>query len=220
MDGFLLVAQYSPLLNGRPFGVDLPGDPSRREDWEALFDEYFHPTANLTALEESAAEISRSLDVRAAPPVKVVLTIPTPDPRCTDWDGRGRSLADASERIAVTSWAMDELLSRWRKAGYRRLKLAGFYYMTEQGSWNDPVLHSFSRRCRGLRLRSFAIPGITSSWMTEFNRAGVRLRGPAAFPRLFPAAASATAPFFEVLRPYRPGVRYGGRDRDPLRCGG
>jgi hypothetical protein len=52
------------------------------------------------------------------------------------------------------------------------LVLAGFYYMTEQGSWDDKVLHIFPELCHKNGLHSFAIPGISSSWVTEFNRAG------------------------------------------------
>ena len=87
MDGFLLMAQYSPLLNGRAFATDLEGPPSRQEDWIALFDEYFHSSANLTALDTCAAEMARCMPRDAARyRLKVVLALPVPDPRCTDWD--------------------------------------------------------------------------------------------------------------------------------------
>lgn len=172
MDGFLLLAQYSPLLNGRSFGADLKGEPSRKEDWLALFDEYFYCGANLQALENCAAEVNRKLDSPAAELTKVVLAIPTADRRCTDWDDKGFSLAEESHRIEVTEWAMQELVNRWQGSRFRKLELVGFYYMTEQGAWNDPVLTAFPRLCRKFGVRSFAIPGITSSWMTEFTRAG------------------------------------------------
>lgn len=171
LDGFLMLAQYSPLLNGRSFGLDLEGGASRREDWIALFDEYFHPQDNLAALEKCAAELRRLLSLRF-PPARVVLAVPTPDPRCRDWDGKGYSLAPPAHRVDSTGWAMKELLVRWRQAGYKNLELVGFYYMTEQGAWDDPVVNSFPRLCRSHGLRSFAIPGITSSWLTEFTRAG------------------------------------------------
>ncbi|NLN87272.1 MAG: DUF4855 domain-containing protein, partial [Syntrophomonadaceae bacterium] len=66
MDGFLMLAQYSPLLNGRAFAADLKGSPSRQEDWVALFDEYFHSSANLTALDVCAAEMAHRLPREAA----------------------------------------------------------------------------------------------------------------------------------------------------------
>ncbi|HRY11936.1 MAG TPA: DUF4855 domain-containing protein [Syntrophomonadaceae bacterium] len=173
MDGFLLMAQYSPLLNGRAFATDLEGPPSRQEDWIALFDEYFHSSANLTALDTCAAEMARCMPRDAARyRLKVVLALPVPDPRCTDWDQKGTSLADPGRRVEVLTWAMQELLGRWDRAENRRLELVGFYYMTEQGSYDDPVLHAFPRLCRQHGLKSFAIPGITSTWMTEFCRAG------------------------------------------------
>lgn len=172
MDGFLLLAQHSPLLNGRSFGLDLKGKPARREDWIALFDEYFHPQSNLQALENCTAEVNHQLQLGKTRQVKVVLSIPTPDPRCSDWDNEGYSLAEDSQRIEVTEWAMQELICRWKNANFQHLTLAGFYYMTEQGTWNDQVLHMFPKLCDIYGLTSFSIPGITSSWITEFTRAG------------------------------------------------
>lgn len=173
MDGFLLLAQYSPLLNGRAFATDLKGPPSRREDWVALFDEYFHSSANLAALDACAGELVHRLPLEAARfRLKVVLALPVPDPRCTDWDQKGTSLADPERRLEVLTWAMQDLIGRWDRTKHRWLDLAGFYYMNEQGSYDDPLLHAFPTLCRQYGLKSFAIPGITSTWMTEFSRAG------------------------------------------------
>lgn len=170
MDGYLLLAQYSPLLNGRCFAPDLSGPPSRREDWLALFNEYFHSTHNLRALDDCARDLEQRLGRKQA--IRVVLGVPTPDPRCRDWDNAGYSLALEEHRVEAVRWAMDELLERWKLAGFRRLVLAGFYYLTEQGSYNDPVLSIFPQLCRERGLCSFAIPGISSSYMTEFIRIG------------------------------------------------
>lgn len=170
MDGFLLLAQYSPLLNGRSFAPDLSGPPSRREDWTALFDEYFHPRANLYALEECARTVGSCLSRKQL--VRVVLGIPTPDPRCGNWDERGCSLAVESNRIEAARWAFRELLQRWGRARFRHLILAGFYYLAEQGIYDDPVITIFPQLCREHGLASFAIPGISSSYMTEFKRVG------------------------------------------------
>ncbi len=188
MDGFLLLAQYSPLLNGRVFGTDLKGSPSRQDDWVALFDEYFHSTANLAALDACAGEMARRLPREAARfRLKVVLALPVPDPRCPDWDQKGTSLADPGRRLEVLTWAMQDLIGRWDRAQHRWLELAGFYYMNEQGSYDDPLLHAFPNLCRQYGLKSFAIPGITSTWMTEFSRAGfdgINLQSSHAFRKL------------------------------------
>lgn len=172
MDGFLMLAQYSPLLNGRGYGLDLSGPPSRKEDWLALFDEYFHPQANLSAMDLCLEKLAGHFQHDRAVPVKVVLSIPTADPRCVDWDDSGYSLEEEAHRLEVTRWAMQELLKRWEQAGFCHLYLVGFYYMTEQGSYNSSLLHAFPQMCRELGMRSFAIPGITSTWITEFSRAG------------------------------------------------
>lgn len=173
MDGFLILAQYSPLLNGRAFAADLKGPPSRREDWMALFDEYFRANNNLAALEKCAEELNRQLPWQSTGlSLKIVLAIPTPDQRCIDWDQKGGSLADPGQRIEAIDWAMQDLIMRWSQAQYQHLRLAGFYCMVEQGAWNDPVLQAFPVLCRKYGVGSFAIPGIYSSWLTEFKRAG------------------------------------------------
>lgn len=173
MDGFLLLAQYSPLLNGRAYAADLKGPPSLQEDWNALFNEYFHDNCNLPALDNCAGEITRQLPTESRGlSLKVVLAIPTPDQRCTNWDQKGWSLADSRGRIDAIEWAMQDLSSRWQRAGFKHLQLAGFYYMDEQGAWNDPVMQAFTVLCRNYGVGSFAIPGISSAWITEFKRAG------------------------------------------------
>jgi len=172
MDGFLILAQYSPLQNGRAFSPDLAGAPSRKEDWLALFDQYFAAGTNLDALDSCAGEIKDNPGIWNSRPVKVVLGIPCPDSRCQEWDRPGYSLSGALQRIEVTRWAMHELMARWAEKRYEHLSLAGFYYMSEQGVWNDRLLRQFPRLCHELGLRSFAIPGITSAWLTEFSRAG------------------------------------------------
>jgi len=172
MDGFLIMAQYSPLQNGRAFAPDLAGAPSRKEDWLALFDEYFAAGVNLEALNSCAGQIKNSPGIEDLRPVKVVLGIPCPDPRCREWEGPGYSLAGAAQQIEVTRWAMNELMARWAESGYEHLHLAGFYHMSEQGVWNDSLLNQFPRLCHEFGMRAFAIPGITSAWMTEFSRAG------------------------------------------------
>lgn len=172
MDGFLILAQYSPLQNGRAFSPDLAGAPSRKEDWLALFDEYFAAGANLDALNTCAGQIKDSPGIVNSHPVRVVLGIPCPDPRCQEWERPGYSLAEAQRRIEVTRWAMHELMARWAESRCEHIDLVGFYYMSEQGVWNDSLLRQFPRLCHEYGLRSFAIPGITSAWMTEFSRAG------------------------------------------------
>lgn len=170
MDGFLLLAQYSPLLNGRTFGTDLPGPPSYQEDWIALFKEYFRPENNLYALEKCAREVSKVL--RRYCQIKIVLGVPTPDPRCTNWDGAGLSLTEEENCLKVVKWALKELLRNWSQARFKYLKLTGFYYMTEQGSLENAVIKNFPGFCKEYGLRSYVIPGIYSSWLTEFSRAG------------------------------------------------
>lgn len=170
MDGFLFLSQHSPLLNGRVFAPELKGAPSRQEDWLALFAEYFQPAANLAALDKCIELQDEELG-QSGLPVKVVLGIPTADPRCINWDQSGYSLSPDENRIEVTRWAMQQLLESWSKANFQHLQLAGFYYLSEQGAWDDRLLHSFPRLCREWGLRSFAIPGITSKWITEFCRA-------------------------------------------------
>ncbi|NLK52651.1 MAG: DUF4855 domain-containing protein, partial [Syntrophomonadaceae bacterium] len=200
MDGFLMLAQYSPLLNGRTYGLDLSGESSRQEDWEALFEEYFSPESNLSALDYSVNEAKQDLTASTYR-VKVVLMLPTPSYQVRNWDGKGLSLVSPKNRIDVFRWAMQALIDRWKQAKFKNLDLVGFYYMTEQGVWDDPVLHAFPQLCRQFGYRSFAIPGITSSWMTEFTRVGFDCVS------LQPSHAFA----WNLFRPARYLLKYAGR---------
>lgn len=184
-DGFVMLAQYSPLLNGKPLSADLPESKTavaEIEDWEALFREYFAPNFNLRALEEATKETAAVLD-QPAYKVEVFLGIPTPSPLASSFSDLGSCEGlelpfevvekglDTPQVYAVW-WAMQEVKQRFQEAGFKHLVLAGFYYQTEQGWPTDKVQTAFPLLCRTLGLHSMAIPGVTSSFPLEFCEVG------------------------------------------------
>lgn len=179
-NSFVMFSQYSPLLNGRPLGRDLPqmgGGPAETEDWKAVFDEYFAENRNLDALEESVGELVKAVG-RDDYQVEVYLGIPTPQPRVSAWQelGTGGLPIERNEfkvpEVYAVWWSMRGLYDRFQKQGYKHLKLAGFYYQSEQGYPGDKVQESFPLLCRYLGLRSIAIPGVTSSYPLNFKKNG------------------------------------------------
>ncbi|NPV92291.1 MAG: DUF4855 domain-containing protein [Firmicutes bacterium] len=178
--GFIMLSQYSPLLNGRPLGRDLPelgGGPAGAKDWQAVFDEYFADQMNLDALEATVEEVSKAIG-RDDYQVEVYLGIPTPNPKASDW----KELSPVGvptvkndfrvPEVYAVWWGMQGLYERFQKQGYQHLKLSGFYYQTEQGYPGDTVQESFPLMCRYLGLKSIAIPGVTSSYPLNFKKDG------------------------------------------------
>ena len=186
-DGFVMLAQYSPLLSGRPFSADLPeskNSAAESEDWKALFGEYFAPGFNLSALEEAVGKAAAVLN-RPAYKAKVFLGIPTPLPLAsmekfsspaflpeTDIPKEISEKNLDTPQVHIVWQAMQEVKQRFEKAGFRHLTLSGFYYQTEQGLPQDEVQKAFPLLCKALGLRSMAIPGVTSSFPLWFCQAG------------------------------------------------
>ncbi|MBE3576328.1 MAG: DUF4855 domain-containing protein [Limnochordales bacterium] len=123
-------------------------------DWLWLVDTYFFPDGPLASLDEAVAWAGHRLgDVEHK--VKVILALPSPNPKQTEfWSGidedsgarqyfeskglvigrdssKNRFTGTLAERRAVVEWMIDEILARWRQAGFHRLELAGFYWYEE-----------------------------------------------------------------------------------------
>ncbi|HSV74679.1 MAG TPA: DUF4855 domain-containing protein, partial [Chthonomonadales bacterium] len=128
-DAFLFLIQASHR------GVRTEIGETQREDWAYHLDRWFAPGRDLAALDEA---LHRAAAVLGEPPAPraVILSIPYPHPAVRDFgdvdgDGRSEDLSTAAGRDAVLRWYLGEARARFRAAGYRRLRLWGFYWMRE-----------------------------------------------------------------------------------------
>jgi len=129
-DSFLFLA-----FGGAPSGTTYISGASNKADWEFYFDQLlFRPDRSLAALDACIRDVEKTLGPR--PPVPVILMIPYPSREQrqfgdVDGDGRSEDLSQAADRERAVRWAVDQMLARWNRTHFSRLKLWGFYWMNE-----------------------------------------------------------------------------------------
>jgi hypothetical protein len=107
---------------------------TRQADWESELDTWFAPGRDLHALDEALQRAQQKHG--PAPKRQVMLGIPYPNPRVSDFgdvdgDGVGKSLATVEGRAQVAAWYMQEAARRFAQADFRHLELWGLYWMNE-----------------------------------------------------------------------------------------
>lgn len=108
--------------------------PAIELDWLDCMNRLFEPEKQLNALEQAALELEKEMGVPVRP--WVILTLPCPDTRVTNWSEetpeRAWNFRDSEEdRQEAIRWYMDTMLSRWEEAGFSQLRLLGFYWFNE-----------------------------------------------------------------------------------------
>ncbi len=161
------------------------GRLARKVDWEEIINELFKNGENLDGLNTAAASIARK--VPTAPPIKVVLFIPYPDARQTDFgnidkDGASQNFKKLPDRFKAVQWYLGEVLKKWKEKNFKNVKLVGFYWIAESISQvrkdtllsSDPELVKMvSEYIHALGYKLFWIPWAQAFGRAEWKNAGI-----------------------------------------------
>ncbi len=126
--------------------LPFPNMAETKAAWENYMDNLFESGRQLDALNSAMLEINKRRNslVLNTKKEKVVLTLPYPSPKVSDWgklEENGPSLsfdpAKVGEeqayknRLAAVTWYKDKLINRWYQSEYKYLKLEGIYWFQE-----------------------------------------------------------------------------------------
>lgn len=126
--------------------LPFPNMTETKADWEKYMDNLFEPGRQLDALNTAMFEMNKRRNslVLNTKKEKVVLTLPYPSPKVSDWgklEENGPSLSfDPAKvgqeqayknRLAAITWYKDKLINRWYQSEYKYLKLEGIYWFQE-----------------------------------------------------------------------------------------
>lgn len=108
--------------------------PTMEADWLECRDRLFAPGLQLDALEQAAAGIEAELGRPVQ--VWVILTLPYPDVRVTDWSEGGAERSwdfhsSDEHRLEAMQWYVATILEQWEQARFAHLRLLGFYWFHE-----------------------------------------------------------------------------------------
>lgn len=145
-DAFLIMEINECPIGGpaKSLAFGYGNDSGDKASWSDFLDYWFNePGKGLNALDKAVGDAARRI---GNPPVtrKVVVSMPEPiiHLKATDaksstayWgslNGRKLDFKNATDRIDAVKWFIDEVRSRWNKAGFSNLELYGFYIFTEE----------------------------------------------------------------------------------------
>ena len=122
------------LVYSLPGGLRTEIGATRQADWQYCLDRWFAPDRDLGALDEAIARAAKGGP--APPPRQVILMIPYMNRTVrefgdVDGDGQTEDLATPEGRDRVIAWYREQAVRRFAAAGYRHLRLWGFYWMGE-----------------------------------------------------------------------------------------
>lgn len=130
-DGFLFLEFKDG--SGRNYTVGYEKLNARKGEWAWLLDRIFEQGKSLSALDRCIDEEIARLG-KPAFRHRVVLGLPEAIRDQKDWgelDGRTMDFSKEEDQIAATKWYIEELVDRFKAAGYKHLDLSGFYWVAE-----------------------------------------------------------------------------------------
>lgn len=130
-DGFLFLEFADG--KGHNYAYGYAKKQARKIEWEWLLDRLFEKGKALDALNQCIENEKKNI---GKPSFKhqVILGIAIPLPKQKDWgsiDGNPLDFNQQSDQIKAAQWYIDQLMTRFKKAKYKNLELAGFYWVDE-----------------------------------------------------------------------------------------
>jgi hypothetical protein len=165
------------MFGGSPSGKMYSDGPTDLVDWKFYIDTLFAPDLNLAALDAAVSQAAKTL----GPPrqkVPIILMIPYPSQSMKafgDVDGSGRSLdlSNTDDAARAVAWLVDETSRRFAAAGYKNLKLWGYYWMNEGISPPDePIVKATSRLLHDRKLGFHWIPWFNAPGIPKWRDLG------------------------------------------------
>lgn len=156
-DGFLFLGNY---FHGRSFMATGQHTPTCREDWLDMLDRLFAKQESIPALDE-ALDKARTQIPGTFQRRKVVIFLPDPQAGQTDWgeiDGRMLDFNSFEDRILACNWFVDRIVERFSEGDFRNIRLAGIYWLTENGGFLPQHLSQVARHIHDKELEFYWIP--------------------------------------------------------------
>lgn len=168
-DGFLMVefvvysddGTLSYAIDG-----DWPyGDLSRKEHWEYVLKHQLglDNCTGCKAIDELITELTPKL---GAPnrKHKIVFSVPVPTKATRVWGsvgGRDLNFEGYEDRIIAINWYIDRVMEEWKKADFKNLELAGFYWVQESPQYGEAtgiMATKVNEYVHSLGLKSYWVP--------------------------------------------------------------
>ena len=171
-DGFL----FLEFKDGKGYGYGSRYDKkdARKIEWLWLLDRIFEDGKALSALNQC---IQSQISLIGKPGFKhqVVIGLPEALPNQKDWgeiNGRPMDFAKQEDQITATRWYIDELMKRFKKAGFKNLDMAGFYWVSEDTETCKDLTVPLSAYIHSLKKKFYWIPYWNAKGFDQWKELG------------------------------------------------
>ncbi len=157
-DGFLFLEFTDG--KGRNFAPGYNKQNARRGEWEWLQGRQFAKDKAFSALDQC---ITEQIKILGKPGFKhkLVVGIPSPISDQKDWgeiNGKVMDFSKTEDRIEAGKWYIDRFLEQYTKQKYKKIKLAGFYWVDEDVIRCADILIPLGDYIRSKKLKFYWIP--------------------------------------------------------------
>lgn len=176
-DGYLFLPSGNYLPTG--YAYDSADHPNNAGDWQYLVEQMFTAGINFDALDQATGDVKTALGLTDYK-TKVYATIcyistDTTNFGDIDGDGTNEDLSTIDGIKKVFDWYMDEVLSRFDKAGYKNIEFGGFYWFHEAISTEHDdytVINTCADEAEARGEQLFWIPYYQASGFSEWSSYG------------------------------------------------
>lgn len=171
-DGYLFLEIFCTADRGFASGYRPHG--ATKEDWIGLIDKYLSPERDIAALNDCVGEMREKIGGKFHRR-KIVLSLPEPLPKQTDWgeiEGRRLDFNDDADRVDACKWYIDLLIERFRGAGLDNLQLCGFYWLAEEATNTRTFVAQVSDYIHEKGLDFYWIPYFKSDGYDQWKQLG------------------------------------------------
>ena len=162
--------------DGKMFWPGQGRAPMNRTDWEQFLDLILDVGA--ASLDAAAGSVTARLpfdqtacaaDAGGGLRPPVVLAVPYPDARQQDFGsvsaaGPSLNFTRPADRLAAVSWWLDLAYAKFRARGFKRARLAGFYWFYEEiGPGDDALVPAVNRKVKAIN------PALMSVWIPYYR---------------------------------------------------
>lgn len=155
--------------------------PLKKEDWQKYIDIQFEKNSNMDALEAAVAETKSALnlpDYKAGVFLSIFYPV-TSQTAFGEINGKNLDFSNIEDRKIAVKWFIDEQLRMFKEKGYENLYIEGFYWFTEEISYDDKGLLDLIKYStdyvRSLEYITTWIPYYQASGYNEWSKLGFDL---------------------------------------------
>ncbi len=157
-DGFLFLEFKDG--KGKNFAPGYDKLNAQKQDWEWLLDRNFENNRAFSALDQCIGE---QKEILGNPHFehKLIAGLPSPIINQKDWgklDGKKLDFSKIDDRVEAAKWYVDRFLERYKKSGYKNLKLEAFYWVDEDMKGCADILIPLGDYIRSKNLKFVWIP--------------------------------------------------------------